>query len=72
MKECGRNAEVMFLLNGLRPDFRTIGDFRKRNANAIRKVFHTFMKACNDLNGNPAGLLREHGRDDRGTGTCGR
>lgn len=49
MRECGRNVEVMFLLGGLTPDFRTIADFRKRNASAIRKVFHAFVKVCNEM-----------------------
>lgn len=28
-KECHRNIELMWLLNGLKPDFKTITDFRK-------------------------------------------
>jgi len=44
MRECGRNIELFFLLNFLAPDFRTIADFRKDNAEAIRKVFLEFVK----------------------------
>ena len=29
--ECQRNIEVMWLLNRLKPDFKTIADFRKNN-----------------------------------------
>ena len=29
--ECGRNREMMWLVEGLRPDFKTIADFRKDN-----------------------------------------
>jgi transposase len=32
--EAGRNLEVIWLLCGLRPDFKTIADFRKDNRNA--------------------------------------
>ena len=35
MLECTRNIELFFLLNRLTPDFRTISDFRKDNADAI-------------------------------------
>lgn len=50
MAECGRNVEVMWLLCKLIPDFRTIADFRKNNAKALKKVFRTFVKICMELN----------------------
>lgn len=34
-RECHRNIEVMWLINGLAPDFKTIADFRKNNKQAI-------------------------------------
>ena len=46
MRECGRNIELFYLLGGLKPDFRTIGDFRKDNAKAIRGTFRAFGKLC--------------------------
>ena len=46
MTECRRNMEVMFLLNELRPDFRTISDFRKDNPEPIREVFREFVRFC--------------------------
>jgi transposase len=46
MKECTRNVELFFLLGKLVPDFRTIADFRKNNAKAIRNVFRSFAKLC--------------------------
>lgn len=46
MEECGRNIELFFLLNRLKPDFRTIADFRKDNAAALKKVFSEFVKVC--------------------------
>ena len=46
MIECSRNIELYFLLNRLTPDFRTIADFRKNNAAALKKVFRAFVKLC--------------------------
>lgn len=41
-RECGRNIEVMWLLKELAPDHNTISNFRRDNADAIKKVFrHT-------------------------------
>ena len=50
MAECGRNVEVMWLLSKLIPDFRTIADFRKNNAKALKNVFRAFVKVCLELN----------------------
>lgn len=49
MAECGRNIELFFLLNRLTPDFRTIADFRKDNAKALKCVFRAFVKLCMKL-----------------------
>jgi transposase len=37
--ESGRNLEVIWLLRGLQPDFKTIADFRKENHAAFKRVF---------------------------------
>jgi len=50
MRECARNIELFYLLNHLVPDFRTIADFRKDNAEAIRKVFLEFVKLSLKMN----------------------
>jgi transposase len=47
--ECGRNLELFWLLRGLRPDFKTIADFRRDNAEALPKVFRMFVLLCRDL-----------------------
>ncbi|MCX7324060.1 MAG: IS1182 family transposase, partial [Hyphomicrobiales bacterium] len=47
--EANCNIEVMWLLRRLRPDFKTIADFRRDNAKAFRKVFRSFVLACRDL-----------------------
>ena len=49
MRECRRNLEVMFLLRGLAPDFRTIADFRKENPKALKRLFQVFTKVCVEL-----------------------
>ena len=48
-KECLRNIEVMWLLKKLAPDHKTIADFRKNNADAIKKVFKKFVFFCKEL-----------------------
>lgn len=48
-RECCCNIEVMWLICKLRPDFRTIADFRKDNRTAIAKVFKEFNKFCAGL-----------------------
>lgn len=49
MVECTRNIELFYLLRKLTPDFRTIADFRKDNAKALKNVFHAFVKLCMKL-----------------------
>jgi transposase len=46
MKECQRNIELFYLLRRLTPDFRTIADFRKQNAAALKGVFREFVGIC--------------------------
>src|SRR5438874_995713 len=41
-KECERNKEVCWLLQELRPCYKSIADFRKDNAVALRSVFRLF------------------------------
>jgi len=47
--ETHRNVEVMWLMDGLRPDDKTIANFRKDNAKALREVFREFNKICRIL-----------------------
>lgn len=47
--ETHRNVELMWLIQMLRPDFKTIADFRKDNSKAIRKLFHEFNLFCRKL-----------------------
>lgn len=48
-KEANRNVELMWLLRRLAPDFKTIADFRKDNAQAIRGVCRKFIAYCREL-----------------------
>ena len=45
-KECHRNLELLWLLRRLAPDFKTISDFRKGNAKAIRGACREFIQFC--------------------------
>jgi transposase len=47
--ECHRNIEVIWLLRTLKPDFRTIADFRSDNRLAFRSVFRQFVLLCRRL-----------------------
>jgi len=48
-REANRNVELMWLLRRLAPDFKTIADFRKDNAQAIRGVCREFIAFCRQL-----------------------
>lgn len=45
-RECRRNVEVMWLLGRLAPDFKTIADFRRRNAQGFVQVCRAFVRFC--------------------------
>jgi transposase len=47
--EGARNLELIWLLCGLRPDFKTIADFRRDNAEALKAVFREFVLLCREL-----------------------
>ena len=47
--ETHRNLEVIWLLRGLRPDFKTIADFRRDNRSAFKAVFRDFVLLCRKL-----------------------
>ena len=45
-RECQRNIEVMWLLNRLAPDFKTIANFRADNRRALTRVCRAFVQFC--------------------------
>lgn len=47
-RESQRNVELLWLLNRLRPDFKTIADFRKENPKAIVGVCRAFVRFCHE------------------------
>ncbi len=47
--ETHRNIEVIWLLRHLKPDFKTIADFRRDNRAAFRSVFREFVLLCRQL-----------------------
>jgi transposase len=48
-RETQRNLEVFWLLKRLQPDHKTISDFRRNNASALREVFKQFVILCKSL-----------------------
>ena len=48
-RESGRNVEVMWLLEKLSPSYKTIADFRKDNAKALRQTHQSFILLCKQL-----------------------
>ena len=45
-RECGRNVELMWLLNRLSPDHKTIAEFRRLNAQPFKAVCRAFVRFC--------------------------
>jgi transposase len=48
-REAARNLELIWLLRKLRPDFKTIADFRRDNGKAIKAVCGEFILLCRKL-----------------------
>ena len=48
-RACARNVELIWLTERLAPDFKTIADFRKDNAHALKAVFKEFLTLCHKL-----------------------
>ncbi|MBD1847357.1 IS1182 family transposase [Cyanobacteria bacterium FACHB-63] len=48
-RETHRNVELMWLLKQLRPDHKTIADFRKVHSDALRGVCRQFTQLCKEL-----------------------
>ena len=48
-KEAARHLELMWLLGKLRPDFKTIADFRRDNGIAIKRVCRECTLLCKEL-----------------------
>ncbi len=49
-RESQRNLEVIWLLGGLTPNYKTIADFRKDNGEPLKAVNKDFVLLCRELN----------------------
>jgi len=49
-RECERNVEVMWLLRGLKPCFRTIAGFRSENPDGLKSLFRYFVQIMKNWN----------------------
>nr|WP_269844808.1 transposase [Methyloprofundus sedimenti] len=47
--ETRRNLEVMWLVEGLLPTYKTIADFRKSNSTALKAANRDFLLLCKEL-----------------------
>ena len=47
--ECHRNLEAIWLMRELKPDFKTIANFRKDNAKAFKGVVRQFTQLCRQM-----------------------
>lgn len=47
--ECKRNLEFIWLLEGLRPGFRCIAEFRQSNSAALQQCSREFVMLCREL-----------------------
>lgn len=48
-QETRRNLEVIWLLRGLQPGYKTIADFRKNNLQALKATQGDFIQLCKEL-----------------------
>ena len=49
-KEAHRNLEVIWLIEGQRPSYKTIANFRKNNSKALKSSNRDFVMLCKELN----------------------
>ena len=47
-KECSRNIELQWLLQGLQPNYHTIADFRKEHAAPLQSMFKLYVQFLSD------------------------
>jgi transposase len=49
-RECHHNLSFIWLMGGLKPDHKTIAEFRRRNRKALKKVLRHCARICIKLN----------------------
>ena len=47
-KECSRNIELQWLLQGLKPNYHTIADFRRVHALPLQSMFKLYVQFLSD------------------------
>ena len=70
--ECQRNLEVIWLVEGLCPGYKTIADFRKANLQALQAVNRDFVQVCKELDLFGAELVGIDGSHFRGNASKSR
>jgi transposase len=48
-KQCQENFVYLYLSSGLKPDFRTISEFRRRNLDILKNIFNQIVQLCYQL-----------------------
>lgn len=48
-RECHYNVSFMWLMGGLKPDHKTIAEFRRRHGSALKQVFRQCARLCLEL-----------------------
>jgi transposase len=71
-RETYRNLEVIWLLGGLKPSYKTIADFRKDHAESLKAVNRDFVRLCQELDLYGAELVGIDGSFFRGNAGKGR
>lgn len=49
-RECHNNMSYIWLTGGLKPDHKTIAEFRRRNKTALKRILRESVKMCMGLN----------------------
>jgi transposase len=48
-KQCQENFVYLYLSSGLKPDFRTISEFRRKNLDILKNIFNQIVRFCYQL-----------------------
>jgi transposase len=70
-QETHRNLEVIWLIRGIKPTYKTIADFRKNNLKALKAVNKDFVLACRELELYGGELIGIDGSHFRGNASKG-
>ena len=71
-RACSHNVSFIWLMGGLKPDHKTIAEFRRRNKRALKEVIRQCAKICVKLNLIAGNILFVDGTKIRANAGCGR